>query len=118
MQQFSCHVDIDEDTATIHLAGDADLAARETMRAIGQIAFERPTIRTLIVDCSQLTFADTTMLGSLVAWRNTALPRGITLRLQDAKDQLTRIHQITKLDEVFTVDPATDDDGTMSGAAV
>jgi anti-sigma B factor antagonist len=63
----------------------------------------------VIVDLSEVSFIDSTGLGVLVGAEKEMRASGQELRLVVTRPQITKILELTGLDEVFTVLPSTND---------
>lgn len=63
----------------------------------------------LMIDCSELTYMDSTALGSLVAvLKNVKLYNG-AIHLLRLKPNLTKLFKITNLDKVFMIEGDAND---------
>jgi anti-sigma B factor antagonist len=84
----------------LHAEGEIDVASAPEFHAglsdlVGQ--------GTVIVDLSDVSFIDSTGLGVLVGIEKQMRENGHDLRLVVTQPQITRLLELTGLDEVFTV---------------
>lgn len=107
MDVFAFEVAVADHIAVIKLSGEADLAAADMMEGVGSATAGDPSIREVIVDCADMTFCDSTMLGLLVGWRNLSDQAGSTFTLRDVPERMMTLLRITALDKLLLdVDPA------------
>ena len=53
---------------------------------------------------SEVTFLDSEAVATLVALRNTATKKGMTLVVVDLSSPVRQLFEVTGLDEVFTIE--------------
>jgi anti-sigma B factor antagonist len=95
-------------TAVLRARGEIDVAsAPEFHDALSGLIAEGPAI--LVVDLSDVSFIDSTGLGVLVSAEKQTRADGHGLRLVVTHPQITRLLELTGLDEVFTVVSNTTD---------
>jgi anti-anti-sigma factor len=93
-------VEDDDRTVTVSVSGELDITNVETLGTVVAPALERKPAR-LIVDVSQLRFADSTAIALLVKW-STAVPE---IELRDAPALLRRVVEAMGLTETLNVTP-------------
>jgi anti-sigma B factor antagonist len=94
--------------AVLRAQGEIDVAsAPEFHDALSGLIAESPAV--LIVDMSDVSFIDSTGLGVLVSAEKQMRAEGSGLRLVVTHPQITRLLELTGLDEVFTVVSNTTD---------
>ena len=64
----------------------------------------RPGCHRLAIDMSEVTFLDSEAVATLVALRNTATKKGMTLVVVDLSSPVRQLFEVTGLDEVFTIE--------------
>jgi anti-sigma B factor antagonist len=89
--------------ASLTLRGDLDLATADTLRAAVADALRGDTCTSVVLDLAEVTFIDSTGLGTLVAIRNECLDRDIALSLRRPSPTVRRLLQLSALDTVFTL---------------
>ena len=67
-------------------------------------AMSRPGCHRLAIDMSEVTFLDSEAVATLVALRNTATKKGMTLVVVDLSSPVRQLFEVTGLDEVFTIE--------------
>lgn len=89
----------DEHTV-IKLTGEVDLGnAPQIGRELRSALSGEPA--TLVVDLSEMTFMDSTLLGLLVQTRQRAIARGSRVLLVRPQQTIRRVFQLTGLDKRF-----------------
>ncbi|GAA2030745.1 STAS domain-containing protein [Catenulispora yoronensis] len=93
---------------TVHLAvtGDLDFRTAPTLRAAVDQAPLLPGT-TLVIDLTELEFCDSSGLTTLLAARRRAETAEARLALAGASAQLLRTFELTGLQELFTLLPAS-----------
>ncbi len=100
---MSAHLEVEQDTAcVVTVSGDADLyAAANVERELVRLVVEgRPSI---IVDLTEATFIDSTMLRVLLTVSKRLRPGGGELLVVCDDHNIRKIFEITLLDRVFTI---------------
>jgi len=87
----------------LRLAGEIDLARRPGLIAATEARLGRSPW--LIVDLTAVTFMDCAGLGTLLAARSRAKALGGGLALVGASARMSRLLELTSLDQVFRVYP-------------
>ncbi|MFF3215556.1 STAS domain-containing protein [Streptomyces sp. NPDC002886] len=110
-------VDIRQEALGVVLAlrGDLDFDSVVQLREAGEkeLAGGRQAGPPVVVDCSALTFCDSTGIGALVQLHQWLSADGRVLRLAAVPATTTRLFKITGLDKLFTLYP----DATQALAA-
>lgn len=104
--------------ALLHLAGELDLRSAPHLRAaIVDVLGEAPvaTPRTLVVDLSRLTYADSAGLSMLVAAYKRAASQGGSVRLRSPRPTLRRLLRVSGLDTIFDIEEPTGPEGGPAG---
>lgn len=96
---------VDGHTTVLYLAGELDLANADVLRQQIRSALDRHDLRDLLLDLSQLDFADSTGLAAMVWAHKQLTARGGRLSLRHPNPQLTRILRVTGLHKQFPVIP-------------
>ncbi len=84
----------------ISLAGELDIARRAEINAA---LHAKGTESALLVDCSEVTYADSTALAELLRFRNEATEKRVPVALLIGSTQFTRIIQYAGLNGVFQI---------------
>jgi len=100
MQPFDMRVDVSGDTATVTLRGELDVATAPTLREqiVRLISEGRSTI---VFDCANLDFIDSTGLGVLIGARARSLAANGSVALAGVKPALQRLLVVTGIDSLF-----------------
>ncbi|GII53493.1 anti-sigma factor antagonist [Planotetraspora thailandica] len=88
----------------VGLHGEIDIATSPALRMRLRDALQRSE-DVLILDLSHVSFCDASGLRVLVGIQRRTRQRGITLRLAGPSPLMTRLLQITGLDQSFTIHP-------------
>jgi anti-sigma B factor antagonist len=107
-------VDLSLSTRTIgertvlDVAGEVDVYSAPTLRdrIADLLESSEPS---LLVNLSDVTFLDSTGIGTLVAGLNRAVQLGGTLVLVCDHERILKLFRITGLDAVFTIHPTVED---------
>jgi stage II sporulation protein AA (anti-sigma F factor antagonist) len=86
------------------VAGEIDFNNAVAVREVGMEAISRPGCHQLTIDLSEVTFLDSEAVATLVALRNTATKKGMTLVVVDLSAPVRQLFEVTGLDEVFTIE--------------
>jgi anti-anti-sigma factor len=100
MTSFKLASDTQGSAATLRLQGDLDVAAAPDLRAtvVNLISEGRTTI---VFDCSQLDFIDSTGLGVLIGARARCLAANGSVELTGVKPALQRLLAVTGIESLF-----------------
>jgi anti-anti-sigma factor len=88
--------------AIVTLRGELDLASSPELLRQLQLLLNQP-ITTLTLDLADLSFIDSSGLGTLCRVRQDAEDRGIALDLHRVPDHARRVLEITGLTQLFTI---------------
>ena len=100
--QFDVKASVPLGPAVLQARGEIDVAsAPEFHDALSGLIDQGPAI--LVVDLSEVSFIDSTGLGVLVSAEKQTRADGHELRLVVTHPQITRLLELTGLNEVFTV---------------
>ena len=103
MQTFRVRAIPAEDTCTLELSGEADLATAQDIVELGILSLEQESIHRLIIDLAEVTFIDSTTIGGLVRLHNLAIERSKQMSLVHVSPRIIRVLQITGLEGTFTI---------------
>lgn len=84
----------------VSLAGELDIARKEELHRALLI---EPSMRGILLDLSDVTYADSTALTELLRFRMQADQRSIPVAIVVSSPQLDRIVRYAGLHEVFTI---------------
>jgi anti-sigma B factor antagonist len=102
-ERMSVHLDVEQDSGcVVTVSGDADLYAaanveRELLRLV------EDGRRSIVVDLTEATFIDSTMLRVLLNVSKRLRPGGGELLVVCSEHNIRKIFEITLLDRVFTI---------------
>lgn len=100
---------IQGEIAWIRVIGYLDGSNRHILRREGFILIEQ-NVKTLIIDLYECTFFDSNGLMTLVTLSKAARASGGSIYLQNLRDDLRTIFQVTKLDTLFEIGPSLEFD--------
>ena len=103
METFHIRAVATDDTYTLRLAGEADLAVADDVVAHGIAGLEDVAMQNLVIDLADVTFVDSTVLGSLVKLSVQAEHRTKAFALVNVPDRVQRTLTISGLDSLFTI---------------
>ncbi|MFJ7270435.1 STAS domain-containing protein [Streptomyces sp. NPDC099050] len=109
-------VEVLDRTVTLHPVGEIDMDTAPALRIAlsGALTHASPA-RPVVVDCSRLTFCDSTGLNALLNARHSAQATGTVIRLAAPSDQLTRLLEMTGTLSLFPTDPHPPTGGSIPG---
>lgn len=90
------------DAQVVAVGGEADFACAPDLRDHLAQAFEAGK-RNLIVDLSEASFIDSTVIGVLVSRASQVKEAGGSLQLVCTNDKVLRIFEVTGLDRAFPI---------------
>jgi len=93
----------EEGTARITVTGELDAREAQRLRELLLGTINDTNVRTVVVDCSRVTFIDSTGLGALVMATKRAVDREVLLVLQDPSPRVQQLLELTGLDKVLNV---------------
>ncbi|MFD5877402.1 STAS domain-containing protein [Streptomyces yangpuensis] len=86
--------------------GEIDIETAPSLRlALAEALAHASSAKPVVVDCSRLTFCDSSALNALLAERRTAQETGTVIRLAAPNRQLRRLLEMTGALPLFPVDP-------------
>jgi len=89
--------------AELAICGELDMAATDELLRTATAALADNACDDLVLDLSEVSFIDSTGLGTLVAIRNATRDRAVTLHLRETTPPVRRLMKITNLDSVFNI---------------
>jgi anti-sigma B factor antagonist len=102
--QLSSETHYVDGVTVITAVGELDAYTADKLTVIAERAMHRPECHTLHLDLSAISFCDSVGLGALVTIRNGCRSLGMALVLDQPSQRVSRLMQITGLDQVFPVD--------------
>ena len=91
--------------AEIAISGELDARQAQRLRELLLGTINDRRVRTVRVDCSNVTFIDSTGLGVLVLATKRAIDRGVRLVLHTPSARVQQLLELTGLDKVLDVEP-------------
>lgn len=89
--------------SVVALAGEIGIAdAASTWERVRRVMLTGP--RALVVDLADVTFMDSTGLGTLLRIANECPPRGIRFTVRSPSSQVIRLMEVTGTKAIFTID--------------
>lgn len=101
--RFSVFLDEGGPAPVLRMRGELDVAGAPELRSVLYPVLEDG--RSVVVDCSELQFLDSTGLGVLIGGHKRAREHGQELRLRGATGSVAKVLAITGLDEILPIDP-------------
>ncbi|MEU9716312.1 STAS domain-containing protein [Streptomyces sp. NPDC047976] len=99
-------VEVLENAVAIRPTGEIDIeSAPALLLALTEALAHASATKPVAVDCSGLTFCDSSALNALLAARRTAQGTDTVIRLAAPGPQLRRLLEITGAGSLFPVDP-------------
>jgi anti-sigma B factor antagonist len=89
--------------AELTISGELDMATTDELLRTATAALADNACDDLVLDLSEVSFIDSTGLGTLVAIRNATRDRAVTLHLREPTPPVRRLMKITNLDSVFNI---------------
>ena len=102
-QAFACTVHRIGRTSEIVLAGEIDLASRETLADATDTALTHGPVETVLVDFTRVGFADSTAVSWLITLDRRARPSGTRVVVVTAPGAVRDLLRMTGLDGHITV---------------
>lgn len=91
-------------TLVLVLAGEFDIAAAPEVRRVGLDLIAADGCSRVPLDMMDVSFLDSTGIGALIGLRLAAEEANIPFALVDPSDRVTRLFELTRLTQVFTVE--------------
>lgn len=101
MTALRSRIESEGERKIIRLAGELDLAVADDVLALGLLALDADNVVELVLDMDDVTFLDSTGIGTLIRIRNAAIARGVELQLRGVGPRIRRVLSITGLENVF-----------------
>lgn len=103
-------VEVLDRTVAVRPIGEIDIETAPVLqRALAQALAHASSAKAVVIDCSRLTFCDSSALNTLLAARRAAEEAGTVIRLSAPNSQLQRLLEITGALSLFPTDhPAPD----------
>lgn len=99
-------VEVLDHTVAIRPTGEIDIKTAPALHlALTEALTHASAAKPVAVDCSALTFCDSSALNALLTARRTAQEAGTVIRLAAPGRQLQRLLEITGARSLFPVDP-------------
>ena len=106
--ELSLNVRAVEGQPVLDVIGEVDVySAPELRERLSELI--NASSSSLIVNLADVTFLDSTGIGTLVAGLNRAVQFGGTLTLVSDHDRILKLFRITGLDSVFSIRPSIDE---------
>jgi anti-anti-sigma factor len=96
------------DDMFVRFSGDLDAGSAPQALELVVRAMSACSGHTLTFDMAEVTFADSSAVGMLLDAKNLADAAGVTFVLVNVPAQFRRVLEITAMEEVFGLDPASD----------
>ncbi len=91
-----------KDVVIIDLIGEFDLDSINRVEEQWQQVIEKQP-KVIGINCQKLQFIDSSAIGTLVKFLNSAMSKGIELVFYDLNKQISDIFKTARLDNFFTV---------------
>lgn len=101
--RFSVVLDEAAAVPVVRLRGELDVAGAPQLRAVLYPVLDDG--RSVVVDCSELEFLDSTGLGVLIGAHKRAREHGREVRLRATSGGVAKVLDITGLDQILPIDP-------------
>ena len=88
----------------VTVGGDIDAEQRKTLKSELEEKVQRYKPETVVIDCEQLDYIDSTGLGVLVSSLKSVKDYGGTIRIVKLKPFLLKVFRITGLDQIFELE--------------
>jgi anti-anti-sigma factor len=111
---FTVGIDVHDGMGTVTLSGDLDHGTAEALRTVALTALS-DGVSNLVLDCSELTFIDSTGLNVLNEANKAARAQSGTLTIRNPPDLMARLMYVTQLDEVLDIENGQDAPGQVEG---
>ncbi|MCX4625186.1 MULTISPECIES: STAS domain-containing protein [unclassified Streptomyces] len=107
-------VDVLKHTVAVRPVGEIDIETAPSLRlALTEALAHASSAKPVVVDCSRLTFCDSSALNALLTARRTAQETDTVIRLAAPNHQLQRLLEMTGALPLFPVDAAPPTDGRI-----
>jgi anti-anti-sigma factor len=99
---LSLSVDVHDGVGTVRVAGDLDALSSDKLRRVALGALSDGA-SSLVLDCSELAFIDSTGLTVLIEASESAGTQSGAITIRNPPPLMLRLLQITGLDEAFDI---------------
>ncbi|HEV7964711.1 MAG TPA: STAS domain-containing protein [Actinoplanes sp.] len=99
MAHFEVTTSVEPDRVVVALAGECDFAGRDELTSVLLAAVNSATV--VFVDLAELRFLDSSGVHALIAGHHAALDRGGRLYVVKAAGVVTRVLELTGVDELL-----------------
>jgi len=96
---------------TLTIGGEIDLAGIDALREAITTAVERDSVRRLTLDLDEVTFLDSSGIGTLVSGRNLAIGHGAVLSVVNATGMVRAVLELTGVLAILSPDGTSHPDG-------
>ncbi|MBT2467477.1 STAS domain-containing protein [Streptomyces sp. ISL-66] len=98
-------VEVLDGAVAVRPVGEVDIETAPVLqRALAQALTHASPAKAVVIDCSRLTFCDSSALNALLAARRAAEESGTVIRLAAPQSQLQRLLEITGATALFPVE--------------
>jgi anti-sigma B factor antagonist len=99
---FSVTSSHEGDVTVLQLVGELDIASVPELRKIAFAELDRPGCTALVLDLAELTFLDSTGVGSWIELRSRAAEHGQQMTIRSVPLTVSRVLDIGGLTALFT----------------
>ena len=92
----------------VRIDGQLIVGNRQELKTLIQDGLDRDE-RTVLIDCSQTGYIDSSGLGVLVSLAKRVRELGGELRIAGLNDDLRSLFELTKLDSLFQISPTAEE---------
>ncbi|WP_406364938.1 STAS domain-containing protein [Streptomyces sp. NBC_01546] len=112
-------VDVLDHTVAVRPVGEIDIETAPSLRlALTEALAHASSAKAVVVDCSRLTFCDSSALNALLTARRAAQETDTVIRLAAPNHQLQRLLEMTGALPLFPVDADPPTDGRIPSDCV
>jgi anti-anti-sigma factor len=104
-QKTPVSVSVGEETATVAVHGDFDMAATFTVEPAVEAALQQPGLRAITLDLSGLSFIDSTGMNVIVKLETEARANDIALAIVPAPRHVQRVFEVSGLGDTLPFRP-------------
>jgi anti-sigma B factor antagonist len=92
---FSIRVSTLDGVAHVHLVGEIDLAAKADVRTRVAAALDEAAVTSVVIDLAEVSFLDSSGIGTLIACKRAADESGTALHVVGAQGQVANVLSLT-----------------------
>jgi anti-anti-sigma factor len=111
---FNVGVAVHDGVGTMRVTGDLDHGTANDLRSMALTALSDGA-SSLVLDCSELTFIDSTGLSVLIEANHAARAQSGSITIRNPPDLMVRLMHITRLDEEIVIQVEPDWPGQLEG---